>query len=176
MGGFRHSSWGWQCSHISFRKFKSCRAPNWQLQAASQKRITSRFGKTEKCRNLLSFPVYLKGLEKAVSVGLFYFLGFQQKCLHLSTLFAAGAAAQKSVNTPLFKRKFWGLMKSAHWQAWPAGFKTLKAAAGGISQPLETVSVLWVCSSAWRLFAREAACWVGLLSSQELRKGERARP
>lgn len=67
-------------------------------------------------------------------------------------------------------------MKSARRQAWPAGFKTLKATAGRISQPLETVSVLWVCSSAWRLFAREDACCVGLLSSQELRKGERAPP
>lgn len=65
-------------------------------------------------------------------------------------------------------------MKSARCQAWLAGFKPLKAAAGWISQPLETVSVLWVCSSAWRLFAREDSCWVGLLSSQELRKGERA--
>lgn len=65
-------------------------------------------------------------------------------------------------------------MKSARPQAWPAGFKPLKAAAGWMSQPLETVSVLWVCSSAWRLFAREDSCRVGLLSSQELRKGERA--
>lgn len=34
------------------------------------------------------------------------------------------------------------------------------------------VSVLWVCSSVRWLFARELSCWVGLLFSQQLRKGE----
>lgn len=34
------------------------------------------------------------------------------------------------------------------------------------------VSVLQVCSSVRWLFARELSCWVGLLSSQQLQKGE----
>ena len=58
--------------------------------------------------------------------------------------------------------------------AWPAGFKPLKAAAREFLSLLETVSVLWVCSSVRGLCATEDACWVGLLSTQELRKGERA--
>lgn len=120
---------------------------------------------------------HFKMFDKIALVGCFYFWGFLleypppfpcSSCLNLSN--SSEICKQPAVLKEILEYNEVLLSPGD----WPAELQPLKAATGGISQPLETVSVSWVCSSAPSLFARADSSWVGLLSSQELRRGERA--
>lgn len=117
----------------------------------------------------LKRPDKMVGVCRIISV-----LVSQHQSPALQPLPAAGAAAQKSVNTPAVLKEILrhnevrtsrrpSLLGSSHWKQPPGEFLSLWKLFSSVS--------LLKCT---RLFAREDSRGVGLLSSQALGEGERA--